>query len=137
MPKGWLYNRKGMAAVGRQISETRFGRKLACRLSDRVLALSNRCPEDCSCARKGANDQLAPPQYSIIFPVVGLLSINLGNNSGSCCRRNIVNFVSRDRNSSKPFTIHQPHFDVSLAGHRQEREPGVVNEVKQGKTWSI
>src|SRR5947209_1145119 len=52
MPKGWLYNWKGMATVGRQIPETRFGKKLAFLLSVRVLTISNRCLEDCSCAHK-------------------------------------------------------------------------------------
>src|SRR5437588_6467409 len=53
MPRGWLYNREDMATVGRQISGTRCGRELDCPLSDRLLAISNRCPEDCSCAHKG------------------------------------------------------------------------------------
>ena len=37
MPEGWLYNRKGMAAVGRQISETRLVESL---LVDYVTASS-------------------------------------------------------------------------------------------------
>jgi hypothetical protein len=33
MPKGWLYDWEGMATMGRQDLDTRFGRKLACSLS--------------------------------------------------------------------------------------------------------
>jgi len=33
MSKGWLYDWEGMATMGRQDLDTRFGRKLACSLS--------------------------------------------------------------------------------------------------------
>ena len=33
MPKGWLYDWEGMATMGRQNPDTRFGRKLAYCLS--------------------------------------------------------------------------------------------------------
>src|SRR2546421_3817119 len=42
-----------MATMGRQKSETRFGRKLACWLSISVPAISNRCSKDSSCVHKG------------------------------------------------------------------------------------
>ena len=53
MPKGWLYNGEGMAMMGKQNPETRFGRKPACSLSVYVLAISNRCLKDSSCPHKG------------------------------------------------------------------------------------
>ena len=53
MPKGWLYDWEGIATMGRQNPETRFGRKPACCLSVCVLAISNRCSNDSSCAHKG------------------------------------------------------------------------------------
>ena len=53
MPKGWLYDWEGIATMGRQNPEARFGRKLACFLSVCVLAMSNRCSKDSSCAHKG------------------------------------------------------------------------------------
>jgi hypothetical protein len=53
MPKGWLYNWEIIATVGVQNPETRFSRKLACCLFMCVLAISNRCLKDSSCAHKG------------------------------------------------------------------------------------
>jgi hypothetical protein len=53
MPKGRLYTWEDMARVGRQSPETRPGRKLACRLSVYVEAISNRRSKDSSCAHKG------------------------------------------------------------------------------------
>src|SRR5271163_4167970 len=53
MPNGLLYDWEGMATMGRQNPETRFGRKLACSLSVCVLAISNRCSKDSSCTYKG------------------------------------------------------------------------------------
>src|SRR2546423_11053689 len=53
MLKGWLYDCEDMATMGRQNSETRFGRKLACCLSVCLLAISNRCSKDSFHAHKG------------------------------------------------------------------------------------
>ena len=52
MPKGWLHDWEGMATMGKQNSEARFGRKLACCLSVYVLAISNRCSKDSSYTHK-------------------------------------------------------------------------------------
>jgi len=53
MPKGWLYDWEGIATMGKQKPETRLCRKLACCLSECVLAISNRCSKDSSSAHKG------------------------------------------------------------------------------------
>jgi hypothetical protein len=50
MPKGRLYNWEGVTRMGRQNPETLFCRKLACCLSVCVLAVSNTCLKDSSCA---------------------------------------------------------------------------------------
>jgi len=43
MPDGRLYDREGMAMMGRQSLETRFAKKACLMLSVCVLAISNRC----------------------------------------------------------------------------------------------
>jgi hypothetical protein len=68
MPKGWLYDWEDMAMMGRQNSETRFCRKLACCLSECVLAISNRSLKDSSCTHKGLLTNWAPPQYRLRLP---------------------------------------------------------------------
>jgi hypothetical protein len=52
MPKGRLYDREGLATMGRQNLETRWVEKLACHYLC-LLAISNRCSKDSSCAHKG------------------------------------------------------------------------------------
>jgi hypothetical protein len=53
MPNGRLYDREGMAMTGRQSLETRWVESLLVTICVCVLAISNRCSEDSSCARKG------------------------------------------------------------------------------------
>ena len=52
MPNGRLYDREGMATMGRQNLEKRWVEKLACHYLC-VLAFSNRCSKDSSRAHKG------------------------------------------------------------------------------------
>jgi hypothetical protein len=53
MPNGRLYDREGMAMTGRQSLETRWVESLLVAICVCVLAISNRCSEDSSCAHKG------------------------------------------------------------------------------------
>jgi hypothetical protein len=61
MQKGLVYKWEGMATTGRQNPETRFCRKLPGCLSVCVLAISNRCSKDSSCAPKGLVTGLTTP----------------------------------------------------------------------------
>jgi hypothetical protein len=58
MPNGRLYDREGMATMGRQNLETHWVESLLV-LYLCVFAMSNRCSKDSSCAHKGLVTNLA------------------------------------------------------------------------------
>jgi len=74
MPKGRLYDREGIATMGRQDLETRWVEKLACRYLC-IFAISNRCSKGSSCAHKGLTTNW--PHHSITSEVWGEVNLCL------------------------------------------------------------
>jgi hypothetical protein len=113
MPKGRLYHLGRHDRDGKAESRDTFGRKLACRLSLCVFAISNRCSKDSCCAHKGLVTNWPHPNM--------LFEPGLKGEELSRCLRSSAISVAEYWNASTCMVCEMVRTEVRRAGFKEQK----------------